>query len=167
LSWYNRAGVETVLGFCTPDERDLFLKQCPAFERMLTEDGIIVIKYWFSVSDREQQRRFQARIDDPTKRWKLSAMDLESRRHYIDYSRAKDETFALTDAEPCRWHVVEADDKKAARLNCIAHLLSAIPYELVAQPTLKLPPRQRDPGYRRPARNGQSYVPDHAAALRG
>jgi polyphosphate kinase 2 len=164
-SWYNRAGVETVLGFCTAAERGRFLRQCPDFEQMLVEDGIIVLKYWFSVSDQEQQQRFQERLDDPSKRWKISAMDLESRRHYIDYSRAKDEMFAATDTKFSPWHVVEADDKKAARLNCIAHLLSSIPYERIAQPELELPKRQRDSGYRRPARDSQSYVPDYAATL--
>jgi len=164
-SWYNRAGVETVLGFCTAAERGRFLRQCPDFERMLIEDGIIVLKYWFSVSDREQERRFQARIDDPAKRWKLSPMDLESRRHYVDFSRAKDEMFAVTDTTTSPWRVVEADDKKAARLNCIADLLASIPYERIAQPTLELPPRQRDADYRRPSRDSQSYVADLAATL--
>jgi len=164
-SWYNRAGVETVMGFCTASENDLFLKQCPAFEQLLVEDGILLVKYWFSVSDREQERRFEARLAEPSKRWKLSPMDLLSRARYIDYSRAKDKMFAATDIPPARWNVVEADDKKAARLNCIAHLLASIPYRRVSQPLLILPARQRDPGYRRPPRSAQNYVPDHAASL--
>ena len=126
-SWYNRAGVERVLGFCTPEQYRLFMRQVPQFERMLIDDGILFTKYWFSVSDDEQRRRFQDRIDDPTKRWKLSPMDLKSRSHYVDYSRAKDEMFEQTDLPGTEWFVVEADDKRRARLNCIAHLLSRIP----------------------------------------
>ena len=117
-------------GFCTPEEHRRFLRQCPQFERMLVEDGIVLLKYWFSVSDEEQERRFQARIDDPTRRWKLSGMDLESRRRFVDFSRAKDEMFVHTDTDIAPWHVVEADEKRNARLNCIAHLLSSIPYEV-------------------------------------
>jgi polyphosphate kinase 2 len=165
-SWYNRAGVETVLGFATPAERGRFLQQCPNFERMLIEDGIILLKYWFSVSDAEQERRFQERIDDPRKRWKLSPMDLESRRHYVDFSRAKDEMFAVTDTSISPWWVVEADDKRAARINCIAHLLKAVPYERIEQPVLVLPPRQPDDGYERTPLSTQRFVPDHAAQLR-
>jgi len=164
-SWYNRAGVEKVMGFCTPEEHRLFLRQCPVFEKLLIDDGIILVKYWFSVSDREQERRFQDRLDTPTKRWKLSPMDLESRRRYIDYSRAKDEMFVHTDLPESPWYVVEADDKKRARLNCIAHLLSKIPYEEIPTPELLLPPRQNDEGYVRPARETQTYVPDHASTL--
>ena len=126
-SWYNRAGVEHVLGFCTDDQYRLFMRQCPEFERMLIDDGILLTKYWFSVSDEQQRLRFQERIDDPTKRWKLSPMDLESRSHYVDYSRAKDEMFVYTDLPESPWFVVEADDKRRARLNCIAHLLSRDP----------------------------------------
>ena len=128
-SWYNRAGVERVLGFCTPAQHQLFLRQCPAFERMLIDDGILLVKYWFSVSDEEQLKRFRERIKDETKRWKLSPMDIESRSHYIDYSRAKDEMFVHTDLPESPWFVVEADDKRRARLNCISHFLSRIPYE--------------------------------------
>ncbi len=128
-SWYNRAGVEKVLGFCTPDEHRRFLRQVPIFERLLVEDGIVLLKYWFSVSDEEQERRFRSRIDDPMRRWKLSETDLLSRSHWVDFSRAKDEMFVHTDISEAPWYVVEADDKPRARLNCIAHLLSMIPYE--------------------------------------
>jgi len=164
-SWYNRAGVERVMGFCTTEEYRKFLRQCPIFERLLIGDGMILVKYWFSVSDEEQERRFQARLDDPRKRWKLSPMDLESRRRYVDYSRAKDEMFVQTDLPESPWNVVEADDKKRARLNCVAHLLSVIPYEEIPQDILTLPPRQPDEGYIRPGRDTMTYVPDHAATL--
>ena len=165
-SWYNRAGVERVLGFSTPNQYYLFMRQCPQFERMLIDDGILLTKYWFSVSDEEQARRFQDRIDDPTKRWKLSGMDLESRRHYVDYSRAKDEMFAQTDLPGLEWFVVEADDKRAARINCIAHLLSRIPYEDRTQRDhIELPPRQPDDGYVRPPRESQHFVPRHSDTL--
>ncbi|MGZ4290721.1 MAG: polyphosphate kinase 2 [Gaiellaceae bacterium] len=164
-SWYNRAGVEKVMGFCTPDEHRRFLRQCPEFERMLVEDGIVLLKYWFSVSDEEQERRFRARIDDPTKRWKLSDMDMQSRSRFIDYSRAKDEMFVHTDTDAAPWYVVEADSKRHARLNCMAHLLSQIPYEVREPPKLTLPERQSDEGYVRPDRSTMTYVPDHAAAL--
>ena len=165
-SWYNRAGVERVLGFCTPEQYRLFMRQVPQFERMLIDDGILFTKYWFSVSDDEQRRRFQDRIDDPTKSWKLSPMDLKSRSHYVDYSRAKDEMFEQTDLPGTEWFVVEADDKRRARLNCIAHLLSRIPWEdRTPPPPPKLPPRQPDSGYVRPPRSSQRYVPDHAAGL--
>jgi polyphosphate kinase 2 len=164
-SWYNRAGVERVLGFCTPAQHQLFLRQCPAFERMLIEDGILLTKYWFSVSDEEQVKRFRERIKDETKRWKLSQMDLESRAHYIDYSRAKDEMFVHTDLPESPWFVVEADDKRRARLNCISHFLSRIPYEDRTPGRVELPRRQSEDGYRRPDRETQHYVPDHAAAL--
>ena len=166
-SWYNRAGVENVLGFCTSHEHRRFLRQCPEFERMLIEDGIVLLKYWFSVSDEEQERRFQARLDDPTRRWKLSQMDLESRRHYTDYSRAKDEMFVHTDTEIAPWHVVEAGEKRHARLNCIAHLLSSIPYEARETERLELPARQTDGGYVRPDRSTMTCVPDHVATLFG
>src|ERR671914_559887 len=138
-SWYNRAGVEKVLGFCTPVEHRMFLRQCPIFERLLIEDGIHLIKYWFSVSDEEQARRFEARIDDPMRRWKLSTTDLFSRTRWVDYSRAKDEMFVHTDISEAPWYVVEADIKRHARLNCIAHLLSRIPYEDRIAPPVKLP----------------------------
>jgi polyphosphate kinase len=166
-SWYNRAGVEHVMGFCTDDEYERFLRQCPVFERMLVEDGIILLKYWFSVSDEEQEHRFQDRLDDPLKRWKLSPMDLESRNRWVEYSRAKDAMFAATDVGDSPWFVVEADDKRRARLNCIAHLLSSVPYSDVFEPHLKLPPRQGDQGYVRPSLSGYHYVPDHAATLHG
>jgi polyphosphate kinase 2 len=164
-SWYNRAGVEKVLGFCTPEEHRRFLRQCPIFERLLVEDGIHLIKYWFSVSDAEQERRFRARIHDPMRRWKLSGTDLFSRTHFVDYSRAKDEMFVHTDIPEAPWFVVEADDKKKARLNCIAHLLTQIPYEAKELPNVKIPKRQADEGYVRPSRDANTYVPDHAATL--
>ena len=166
-SWYNRAGVEKVLGFCTPDEHRRFLRQCPVFENLLIEDGITLVKYWFSVSDEEQERRFEARIDDPMRRWKLSETDLRSRSRWVDYSRAKDEMFVHTDTPESPWYVVEADDKPRARLNCIAHLLSLIPYEPVLHEHLEVPKRQSDQGYVRPPRETYRYVPDHAAALTG
>ena len=167
-SWYNRAGVEHVLGFCTDDQYRLFMRQCPEFERMLIDDGILLTKYWFSVSDEQQRLRFQERIDDPTKRWKLSPMDLESRSHYVDYSRAKDEMFVYTDLPESPWFVVEADDKRRARLNCIAHLLSRVPYEdRTEKHPPKLPRRQSEGGYRRPPVDSQTFVPDHAARSRG
>ncbi|MEV6316507.1 polyphosphate kinase 2 [Streptomyces sp. NPDC051776] len=164
-SWYNRAGVERVMGFCTPEEHQLFLRQCPIFERMLVEDGILLRKYWFSVSDTEQERRFRKRLDDPTRRWKLSAMDLESITRWEAYSRAKDEMFVHTDVPESPWYVVESDDKRSARLNMLAHLLSSVPYGAVAQPDLRLPPRPASTGYERPPRELQTYVPDHAATL--
>jgi polyphosphate kinase len=164
-SWYNRAGVEHVMGFCTPDEYRRFLHQCPIFERLLVEDGIILVKYWFSVSDDEQERRFQSRIDDPMRRWKLSGMDLEARSRWEDFSRAKDEMFAHTDLPDVPWYVVEADDKRRARLNCIAHLLSLIPYQDVHEERVTLAPRPPDSGYQRPPRELYRYVPDHAAEL--
>ena len=166
-SWYNRAGIEKVLGFCTPEEHVRFLRQCPAVERLLVEDGITLIKYWFSVSDEEQERRFRARVEDPIRRWKLSETDLFSRTRYVDYSRARDEMFVHTDIPEAPWYVVEADDKPSARLNCIAHLLSLIPYEPVERPRIAIPDRQRDDGYVRPPREAFHAVPDHAARLRG
>ena len=164
-SWYNRAGIEHVLGFCTPTEHYRFLRQCPIFERLLVEDGIILIKYWFSVSDEEQERRFLARVKDPMRRWKLSETDMYSRTKWIDYSRAKDEMFVHTDIPEAPWYVVEADDKKKARLNCIAHFLSKIPYETKPLPEIEIPDRQRDEGYVRPPRDIYTSVPDHAAEL--
>ncbi|MBM3791127.1 MAG: polyphosphate kinase 2 [Acidobacteria bacterium] len=159
-SWYNRAGVERVMGFCTDEEYAEFLRSCPSFERMLVRSGFILIKYWFSVSDEEQERRFQARLKDPTKRWKLSPMDLESRARWVDYSHAKDEMFAYTDIKQVPWWTVNADDKRRARLNCIAHLLSMIPYEDLTPPPIKLPPRQDDKGLVRPPVTDQSFVPE-------
>lgn len=159
-SWYNRAGVERVMGFCTHEEYVEFIRSCPEFEHMLQRSGIILIKYWFSVSDEEQERRFQARIDDPVKRWKISAMDLESRARWVEYSKAKDDMFAATDTTRSPWYVVEADDKRRARLNCINHLLSQIPYKEVSLPKIKLPERQAGIGYVRPPRSTQTFVPN-------
>ncbi|MBN1341704.1 MAG: polyphosphate kinase 2 [Phycisphaerae bacterium] len=158
-SWYNRAGVERVMGFCTEEEYQEFLRACPEFERMLIRSGIILIKYWFSVSDEEQERRFQGRIKDPTKRWKLSPMDLESRSRWEEYSRCKDEMFGYTDIKQAPWYVVEADNKKRARLNCISHLLSMIPYNDLTPKPLKLPPREKKTGYVRPPITDQTFVP--------
>jgi len=159
-SWYNRAGVERVMGFCSGEEYREFVHSCPEFERMLVRAGIILIKYWFSVSDAEQERRFQSRLTDPIRRWKLSPMDLESRTKWVDYSRAKDEMFLHTDIAEAPWWVVEADSKKRARLNCIHHLLSTIPYGDLTPPPLALPPRQEETGYVRPPRTGQRFVPE-------
>lgn len=159
-SWYNRAGVEKVMGFCTEEEYREFLRSVPEFERMLIRSGIILIKYWFSVSDEEQERRFRARIEDPTRRWKLSPMDLESRLRWVEYSIAKDEMFKFTDTKQSPWYVVNADDKPRARLNCIAHLLSMIPYEDLTPEKLELPPRQKDIGYVRPPITDQTFVPE-------
>ncbi|HEX3590240.1 MAG TPA: polyphosphate kinase 2 [Pseudonocardiaceae bacterium] len=164
-SWYNRAGVERVMGFCTPDEYRRFMSQCPVFERMLVEDGILLLKYWFSVSDDEQLDRFEQRLDDPLKRWKLSPMDLESITRWEDYSRAKDEMLVHTDIPEARWYVVESDDKRRARLNMMAHLLSSVPYTDVPEPTIELPHRPKSTGYERPPRDLQHYVPDHAASV--
>jgi len=158
-SWYNRAGVERVMGFCTDEEYEEFMRACPLFEEMLIRSGVKLIKYWFSVSDDEQEKRFQARLADPAKHWKLSPMDLEARSRWVDYSRAKDTMLARTDTELSPWWVVEADDKRRARLNTVAHLLSSIPYEYVAPVPLRLPPRQSDDGYVRPPRDTQRYVP--------
>jgi polyphosphate kinase 2 len=164
-SWYNRAGIEHVLGFCTQQEYYTFLRQCPIFERLLVEDGILLIKYWFSVSDEEQERRFQKRIEDPMRRWKLSPTDLYSRTKWVDFSRAKDEMFVHTDIPEAPWYVVPADDKRRARLNAIAHLLSVIPWEKRKLPEIDIPPRQQDEGYVRPPTDLYTYVPDHAASL--
>jgi len=159
-SWYNRAGVERVMGFCSDEEYQEFMRTCPEFERMLVRSGIILIKYWFSVSDEEQERRFGSRIVDPTKRWKLSPMDLESRKKWVEYSRAKDDMFAHTDIKQAPWYVVNADVKKRARLNCIKHLLSMIPYEDLTPAPIKLPPRQDALGYVRPPMSDQTFVPE-------
>lgn len=158
-SWYNRAGVEHVMGFCTEAEHAEFLRSCPEFERSLVRSGIILIKYWFSVSDEEQERRFQDRLKDPSKRWKLSPMDLESRGRWVEYSRAKDEMFAHTDTKKSPWHVVNADNKKRARLNSIAHLLKQIEYHDMTPVEIPLPARQNDAGYKRPKMSRQKFVP--------
>lgn len=159
-SWYNRAGVERVMGFCTDEEYQEFLRTCPEFERILVRSGIILVKYWFSVSDEEQERRFQRRIVDTTKRWKLSPMDVESRQRWVQYSKAKDEMFAHTDIKQAPWYVVEADVKKRARINCISHLLSMIPYEDLTPGPIELPARQESGGYVRPPMSDQTFVPD-------
>ncbi len=164
-SWYNRAGVERVMGYCTTEEHRRFLRQCPIFERMLIEDGVMVRKYWFSVSDQEQERRFASRLTDPMRRWKLSPTDLESLTRWEEYSRAKDEMFVHTDIAEARWNVVESNDKRAARINMIAHLLSSIPYQHIEQPELVLPHRPPSTGYRRTDRALQYEVPDHAGLV--
>ena len=164
-SWYNRAGVERVMGFCTKEEYGRFLHQCPIFERLLVEDGILLRKYWFSVSDDEQEQRFRSRLEDPMRRWKLSPMDLESVSQWENYSRAKDEMFVHTDIPEAPWFVVESDDKRRARINMIAHLLSTVPYHDVQRLPLALPPRPATQGYIRAPRELQTYVPDHAATL--
>ncbi len=159
-SWYNRAGVEKVMGFCTEAQYREFLQTCPEFERMLVRSGIILLKYWFSVSDEEQERRFQSRTTDPAHRWKLSPMDLESRDRWVEYSQAKDIMFAHTNIPEAPWFTVEADDKKRARLNCISHFLSKIPYVDMTPAPLELPPRKIAPqDYVRPPRNEQFFVP--------
>jgi polyphosphate kinase 2 len=164
-SWYNRAGVEHVMGFCTKEEYSRFLHQCPIFERLLVEDGILLRKYWFSVSDTEQERRFRSRLEDPMRRWKLSPMDLESITRWEDYSRAKDEMFVHTDIPEAPWFVVDSADKRRARINMIAHLLSTVAYHDVQRLPLELPPRPASQGYVRAPRESQTFVPDHAAAL--
>jgi polyphosphate kinase 2 len=156
-SWYNRAGVERVMGFCTDDEYWEFLRSCPRFEEMLIQSGIILIKYWFSVSDEEQDKRFRERINDPLKRWKFSPMDLESRSKWVEYSKAKDEMFAYTDSKISPWYVVNADDKRKARLNCIAHLLSMVPYEEMKNEKITLPKINKQ-GYVRPPIAEQTFV---------
>ncbi len=159
-SWYNRAGVERVMGFCTDEEYWEFMRSCPEFENMLIRSGIILIKYWFSVSDEEQEKRFQDRINNPVKRWKLSPMDLEARTRWEDYSKAKDEMFKFTDTKQAPWSVVNADNQKLSRLNCIAHLLSKIVYKDLTPQKLVLPPRQPSTGYARPPITDQSFVPE-------
>jgi polyphosphate kinase 2 len=160
-SWYNRAGVERVMGFCTDEEYQEFLRSCPEFERMLVRSGIVLVKYWFSVSDTEQEKRFQARLQDPTKRWKLSPMDLEARNRWVDFSRAKDAMFAATDIPEAPWWVVEADSEKRARLNVITHLLGQVPYEDLTPDPPELPPRPPvDDDYVRPPKESQHVVPD-------
>jgi polyphosphate kinase 2 len=159
-SWYNRAGVEKVMGYCNEEEYQEFLRSCPEFERMLVRSGITLIKYWFSVSDEEQERRFQSRLQEPHKRWKLSPMDLESRSRWLEYSKAKDEMFAHTDIKQAPWYVVNSDIKKHARLNCIAHLLSMIPYEDLTPEPIELPKRKASTGYVRPPITDQTFVPE-------
>ena len=159
-SWYNRAGVERVMGFASAEEVQEFFRTCPEFERMLVRSGILLVKYWFSVSDAEQERRFQGRLKDPTKRWKLSPMDLQSRARWVEYSMAKDEMFRATDIKQAPWYVVTADDKKRARLNVISHLLSLIPYEDLKPEPIVLPPREPDRGYVRPPMDEQNFIPE-------
>lgn len=159
-SWYNRAGVERVMGFCTDEQYQEFFRSCPEFEQMLIRSGIILIKYWFSVSDEEQENRFQERITDPTKMWKFSPMDVISRDKWVEYSKAKDEMFKYTDLKQSPWYVVPADNQKLARLNCISHLLSLIPYETVPRDPIILPPRKEHPTYLRPPISDQTFVPD-------
>ncbi len=158
-SWYNRAGVERVMGFCTEAEYAEFVRTAPEFERIIQRSGIVLIKYWLSVSDDEQEKRFTKRLEDPAKRWKLSPTDLEARARWVDYAEAKDEMFSYTDLEDSPWHVVEADDKRTARLNLISHLLEQIPYERVDREKIELPPRQ-DRKYERPPRSSEKIVPE-------
>lgn len=165
-SWYNRAGIEHVLGFCSDEEYRRFLNQTPIFERLLIEDGIILRKYWFSVSDVEQQRRFEARIEDPMRQWKLSPTDLQSITHWEDYSRAKDEMFLATDTDDSPWFVVDGENKKRSRINVISHLLSTIPYTEVGEKRIDLPPRPASQGYQRIDPNLERHVPDVSLALK-
>ncbi|WP_299087099.1 polyphosphate kinase 2 [uncultured Microbacterium sp.] len=164
-SWYNRAGVEHVMGYCTNAQYHRFLHQAPIFERMLVEEGIILLKYWFSVSDVEQEQRFRSRNDDPMRRWKLSPNDVLSITKWEDYSRAKDTMFVHTDIPEARWHEVDNEDKRRGRINMIHHLLSQVPYELVEREPIDIPPRPASGGYERPPREAQNYVPDYAAEL--
>jgi polyphosphate kinase 2 len=159
-SWYNRAVVEKVMGFCTNDEYEEFLRSCPEFEKMLIRSGIILVKYWFSVSDIEQDKRFQERIDNPYKRWKISPTDIESRNRWVEYSMAKDAMFAFTDTKQSPWYVVNADQKRRARLNCIHHLLTQIPYEDLTPKPFKLPERKYSTSYVRPPIEDQTFVPE-------
>ena len=159
-SWYNRAGVERVMGFCTDEEYREFMRSCPEFERMLVRSGINLIKYWFSVSDEEQEKRFQSRLLEPHKRWKLSPMDLESRTRWLEYSKAKDQMFAHTDIKQAPWYVVNADDKRHARLNCIRHFLTMVPYEDLTPEPISLPERVEGLGYVRPPMSDQTFVPE-------
>jgi polyphosphate kinase 2 len=157
-SWYNRAGVEHVMGFCTPSEYDEFLRTCPQIERALVHSGIVLVKYWMSLSDEEQERRFLERIDNPGKRWKLSPMDLQARARWVDYAEAKDEMFSFTDIKEAPWYVVDANDKKCARLNLISHLLTTVPYQEVPYEAVELPPRQ-ERAYKRPPIDSQTWIP--------
>jgi polyphosphate kinase 2 len=160
-SWYNRANVERVMGFCTEEEYREFMRTCPEFENMLVRSGTILIKYWFSVSDEEQERRFQSRLHEPHKRWKLSPMDIQSRARWVEFSRAKDDMFSHTDIKQSPWYVVKSDNKRLARLNCIRHLLNMIPYEDLTPKPVKLPKRQAGKGYVRPPMSDQTFVPDY------
>ena len=160
-SWYNRGGVERVMGFCSDMDYREFLRSCPMFEEMLIQSGVTLIKYWFSVSAEEQERRFRRRIKDPTRRWKISPMDRESRARWVEFSRAKDQMFLYTDTPQSPWYVVNSNDKRRARLNCIRHLLSMIPHEEIEAPPIELPALQGDIGYLRPPMNTQRFVPDH------
>jgi len=164
-SWYNRAGVEKVMGYCTPDEYRRFLHQAPLFERMLVEDGILLLKYWFSVSDTEQENRFRSRQEDPMRRWKLSVTDVLSITKWVDYSKAKDEMFVHTDIAEAPWWVVESEDKRASRLNMISHFLSQVPYEQMEPPVVRIPHRPPGSDYERPPRELNRPVPDHAAQI--
>jgi polyphosphate kinase 2 len=166
-SWYNRAGVERVMGYCTPEEHERFLEQVPVVEKLLVDDGIILVKYWFSVSDEEQEKRFRSRRKDPLRQWKLSETDLASITRWEDYSRAKDEMFDATDTEVAPWWTIESDDKRAARLNTISHLLSVVPYEHEEAEKVSIPDRPDAGDYERPPRERYRYVPDHAASIRG
>jgi polyphosphate kinase 2 len=159
-SWYNRAGVEKVMGFCSETQVEEFYQSCPELERMLVRSGIRLLKYWFSVSDAEQETRFRSRIKDPARRWKLSPMDLESRNRWVEFSKAKDAMFAHTNIPEAPWFTVESDDKRRARLNCIRHILSKIPYEDMTPKAVKLPPRRSQGDYQRPPRNEQFFVPN-------
>ena len=159
-SWYNRAGVERVMGFATPEQVEQFLDDVPEFERMLVRSGILLLKYWFSVSDTEQEARFQSRIDDPTRRWKLSPMDLEARNRWVEFSQAKDAMFNRTNIPEAPWFTVEADDKRRARLNCLRHVLSKVPWEDMTPPAIELPPRPKQGNYTRPPINEQFFVPN-------
>jgi polyphosphate kinase 2 len=159
-SWYNRAGVERVMGFCTPEQVEEFMQSCPEFERMLVRSGITLLKYWFSVSDQEQEARFQSRTEDPTRRWKLSPMDLQAREKWAEFSKAKDDMFSHTNIPEAPWFTVEADDKRRARLNCISHLLSKVPYTDMTPPAIELPPRPKHPNLERPPRWEQFFVPN-------
>ncbi len=159
-SWYNRAGVEHVMNFCSDTEYKEFMRSCPEFERMIVRSGIILLKYWFSVGDEEQERRFQKRANDTTKHWKLSPMDLESRNRWVEYSKAKDEMFFYTDIAEAPWYVVDADIKKRARLNCLGHILDAIPYEDIMPAPVELPERKKQDNYNRPDMNTQTFVPE-------
>ena len=159
-SWYNRAGVERVMGFCTDDEYKDFLRSCPGFERMLVQSGIILIKYWFAISPAEQERRFKSRLEDPRKRWKIGPIDIASRAHWFDYSRARDEMFKHTDTDAAPWYVVGADIKRHARLNCIHHLLQTIPWQEIPDASVELPSLQKDPSYSRPPIDSLRWVPE-------
>lgn len=164
-SWYNRAGVEWVMGFCSGEEHRRFLHQCPIFERLLVEDGILLRKYWFSVSPGEQERRIRSRLDDPARQWNWSTVDMQSIEHWDDYSRAKDEMILYTDIPEAPWSIVDSDDKRRARINMMAHLLNSVAYHEVPPPAIRLPERPPPDSYRRPEKNLGSYVPDHAATL--